>query len=239
MLLSGTRAAFLAGIVAVAIVPLTLRIGSLRSLVLTVTLIVVAVPSIIWYVPSSSWERMLTIREELSGGTMTGRTGVWRAGLNAFQERPLVGFGAGAFGTAVAVSIPEHRMRFAHNALLSVLVEQGVVGLFLYSVLLAACAWTITRLQPPERTLWAVLMLSWLVGVMSLSWEYHKLTWLLFGLLAAQRVGEGARRRVRAAQRLSPDSTPHDVVDGSQGRWISPGSSQPTPRRPSPALPSR
>jgi hypothetical protein len=29
-------------------------------------------------------------------------------------------------------------------------------------------------------------MLSWFVGGLSIHWQYHKLTWLLFGLLAAQ-----------------------------------------------------
>ena len=79
---------------------------------------------------------------------------------------------------------------------LALLVEQGVVGLFLFASLLLACAWTIVGLPSPERKLWAVLMLGWLVGVMSIDWQYDKITWLLFGLLAAQSARSTRRSAV-------------------------------------------
>jgi hypothetical protein len=86
---------------------------------------------------------------------------------------------------------------------LALLVEQGVVGLFLFASLLMACAWTIAGLPAPERKLWTVLIVSWLVGVLSIDWHYDKVTWLLFGLLAAQSAAAIQRRREPA-----PDSQP-------------------------------
>jgi len=36
-----------------------------------------------------------------------------------------------------------------------------------------------------ERHFWITLLLTWSVGVSSLTWEYSKPTWFLFGVLAA------------------------------------------------------
>jgi hypothetical protein len=36
-----------------------------------------------------------------------------------------------------------------------------------------------------ERCLWISLLLTWMIGVSALTWEYRKPTWLLFSLLAA------------------------------------------------------
>ena len=58
-------------------------------------------------------------------------------------------------------------------------------------------------MPPAERKLWAVVMLSWLVGVMSLNWENVKATWFLFGMLAAQN----------GAQRSKADSRNRDTAE--------------------------
>jgi hypothetical protein len=42
--------------------------------------------------------------------------------------------------------------------------------------------------------MWAVLLLAWVVGVMSIDWHYDKITWLMFALLAAQRAAVSQRR---------------------------------------------
>jgi hypothetical protein len=90
---------------------------------------------------------------------------------------------------------------------LGVLVEQGIVGFLIYAALLGACAAAIVRMPSVEKKLWSALMLSWLVGVMSLNWEYRKVTWLLFGLVAAQSARDTVRRRVSSSQRaVIPES---------------------------------
>jgi O-antigen ligase len=201
ILLSGTRGAMLAGVVALSIVPLTLPQRSLRSFFLITTLLVVVAGAAAVVVPERTWARALTIRAEvLEGGKMSGRTAIWEAGIAVFPERPLLGAGAGAYGAAVEPVMNTNRIG-AHNLLLGLLVEQGIIGLSIYVALLGACAVAIVRMPPPERKLWAALMLSWLVGVSSLHWEYRKVTWLLFGLVAAQSAATRVRRRLSPSQR--------------------------------------
>jgi O-antigen ligase len=196
ILLTGSRGAFVAGIVALSIVPLTLTRISRRSLVLIPSALVVVLVMTTMFVPGYIWDRMFTISQEIAGqGTLTGRIDIWRAGWEAFLDRPVLGAGGGAFGAAVESVILERRMQASHNAFLAVLVEQGITGLAVFAALLGACAWVISRLPPPERKLWGVVMLTWFVGVMSVGWQYRKLTWLLFGLLAAQETLQWARTR--------------------------------------------
>src|SRR6185503_10267226 len=72
------------------------------------------------------------------------------------------------------------------NVFLAILVEQGLIGIIVFIGLLAACARTILGLRGNLRKVWTVLALVWLLGSMSLNWQYRKITWLLFGLLSTQ-----------------------------------------------------
>jgi hypothetical protein len=37
-----------------------------------------------------------------------------------------------------------------------------------------------------EKRLWVISFLTWGIGVFGLTWEYRKMTWLLFALFVAQ-----------------------------------------------------
>jgi O-antigen ligase len=206
MLLTGTRGAFMAGLVAMSIVPVTLSQLSRRSRVLVGVLLAAGVVAVILVVPEASWARLATIQSELTaGGNMTGRRDIWAAGLRLVPDHPVLGVGPGTYALAIS---PNARAIVSHNVPLGVLVEQGIIGLSAFAFLLVACAAVIFRLDPPERKLWAVVMLSWFVGVMSLNWESVKTTWFLFGLLSAQNHGIGLGAAVFGRrQRMSAHGT--------------------------------
>jgi len=212
ILLTGTRGAFLAGIVAMSIVPLNLERPSLRSFLLVTVLLVIMTATIAPIVPRSMWARIATIPSEIAGGSMTKRRDIWQMGFDALPEHPLLGVGAGAYG-ALLESHGERPLP-AHNVLIGVLVEQGVVGLSLFTALLGACALLIFRMPSPDRSLWAVLALSCLVGMMSINIERWKVTWLLFGLLSAQS-GFAPLRHVRRAERKRADAATRAALMGA------------------------
>jgi O-antigen ligase len=136
-----------------------------------------------YFVPQVVWDRLMQTGTQISEGTLTHRTVVWDAGLEAFRDHPWAGVGAGAYGTAVVKAVDMRLV--AHDTYLSVLVEMGIPGALLFLSLLAALYATAWRLDFSERRLWLVLLATWSVGVTALSWDYHKPTWLLFGLLIA------------------------------------------------------
>ncbi len=211
ILLTASRGATLATLVALAIVPLTQArlTGRQRiALLLTVSLLVYGA---LLFVPSSSWERLSTLPTEVTQGTLTGRTIIWRAGWEIFRSHPFLGIGANAFRLIVSRVLAEP-IRLderdpappAHNTFLSVLVEQGVVGFAVYCALLGVLALSLRALPPFQQRLWIVSLAVWVVGVSSLTWEMRKPTWFFFGLLMAQC---GSIAQKRSAQSLAPHFT--------------------------------
>jgi len=180
ILLTGSRGALFAAIVATLFAVLGLPPGQKLGLKLA-GLAVVASGTL--FIPQATWDRLSSAGAELSGGTLTHRTVIWAAGMDAWRDHAFQGVGAGAYGPTVlkAVDIPY----VAHNTFLSVLVELGIVGALILGGLLVS-AFLYAFLMPSlERCLWIALLLTWSVGVSSLTWEYRKPTWFLFGMLAA------------------------------------------------------
>lgn len=102
-----------------------------------------------------------------------------------FEDHPLAGIGAGAYGPAILTrgGIPE--LTVAHNTLLGLLVELGPAGVLVFAAIPLLIAWGARRLPPAERWLAWGIIATWLSASMSLSWEANKTTWFSFGVLAA------------------------------------------------------
>jgi O-antigen ligase len=208
ILLTASRGATLATLVALAIVPMTQArlTGRQRiALILTVSLLVYG---LVLFVPSTSWERLSTLPTELEQGTLTGRTIIWKAGWEIFRAHPFLGIGANAFRVIVSRVLAEPiRLEErdpappAHNTFLSVLVEQGVIGFAVFCALLGVLAASLRAMPPFPQRLWIVSLGVWVVGVSSLTWEMRKPTWFFFGLIMAQC---GSMAWKRGTQRHAP-----------------------------------
>lgn len=212
VLLTASRGAVLALLVALSIVPLTLTRRSLRTMAVVVLLLATTVVGAATLVPDSSWTRLVTLRNELESGTLSGRFTIWSAGALAFRERALIGAGAGAFEQAVEPIIG--RGSSAHNVFLAIAVEQGIVGLVAFGLLMFACGAAILRLPRQERRIWSVVAGVWLVGAMSLGWQARKITWLIVALVAVQAARLHHERRSHGTL-LRP---PHRVPDAMRTR---------------------
>jgi O-antigen ligase len=208
ILLTASRGATLATLVALSIVPLTQArlTGRQRiALIMTVSLLVYGV---VFFVPATSWERLSTLPSEIEQGTMTGRTIIWKAGWEIFRAHPFLGIGANAFRLIVSRVLAEPiRLEErdpappAHNTFLSVLVEQGVIGFTVFCALLGVLAASLKAMPSFQQRLWIVSLGVWVVGVSSLTWEMRKPTWFFFGLIMAQC---GSTAWKRGTQRHAP-----------------------------------
>jgi len=205
ILLSGSRGALLAVVSALMMYPLILsrlpRWQRVASLVACFGLIACGT----YLIPQSSWIRISQFGSELSEGTLTHRTLFWAAGLEVFRNHAFLGIGAGAYGSAIlrAVDLPYP----AHNTFISVLVELGVIGALLVVALLASFFHCVKRMRYLERCLWMTLLMTWTVGVSSLTWEYRKPTWFLFGLLTAHVYSRRQENRAVAVSAPSRQTT--------------------------------
>jgi exopolysaccharide production protein ExoQ len=100
--------------------------------------------------------------------TFTGRTDIWSASIATIKERPLAGYGLGGvwFDPSIEPTPTlRHRIGFdaghAHNAVIELVLQAGLVGLALYGALLASVggtAWRALR-DRPRLAQWVLLMI--------------------------------------------------------------------------------
>jgi O-antigen ligase len=197
ILLTASRGAFLAALVALAIIPWTLGRLRMRTKVALYAFCAGTLLAAAQFVPETSWERIATIRSDVDAGYFGGRGAIWKAGLEVAQEHPVAGVGAGAYGAAV-----EQTLFFgwgAHSVPLAILVENGIVGLLLLLGAVAAVTTPVKHLPPLQRRFSIVLLLAVAVASLSGEWEDRKAFWFVFGVLAAQVVYRPAEKRVSPA----------------------------------------
>lgn len=183
ILLSGSRTSALAATGAFVMLPLVLVRFSLWQRATMAIAVAGIVAAAIAVLPAETWNRFLHLGDEISQGTMTHRTQIWAASEVIFREHPLVGVGSGAHATAVAGLLG--RPLVAHNTFFSALAELGVVGELLLLGLLSAAFYCAMTMPRPARILWGVTLVAWCIGASASTLEYRKITWFLFGLLAA------------------------------------------------------
>jgi O-antigen ligase len=158
--------------------------------------------AVLWFSAFAS----LPARERVTevGGGGTGRTDLWTVGWRMVEDRPLEGVGAGNFPVAsihyllqpgalarddFVITSP----KVAHNTLLQVLAETGVVGAALFTGILLFCVLSTIaaarryqrdgneRMELLARGLF-VAIVGYLVAAFFISENYSKLMWLLLAL---------------------------------------------------------
>ena len=120
-------------------------------------------------------------------GEADSRELVWEAGLRTFfadTPRLLTGCGLGAFRWYVP---PINGKRFvSHNTYVGVIVELGLIGIFLLFFILFNLFWSLKYLDGTERVFWIAIFGSWMLYSMFGNSETSKNTWLFFGIYASR-----------------------------------------------------
>jgi O-antigen ligase len=183
VLVSGSRAAFLASCLGFLFLAWSWR-GAPRFYKLSsVLLLAFLVTGAFRLAPPRARQRIAALPQEVTQGTLHGRTQIWKAGAAVFRARPVRGVGAGAFPEAVRPRLgvpgrPGHRY-VAHNSYLSVLVEYGLVGFALFALAAGLLVVFVALMPPLERGLWLVMLLVCGTGMLTLSWEHRKPVWMI------------------------------------------------------------
>lgn len=191
--LTASRGALIPAVIALVIIPLTMGKMGFRSKLMTTVLVIVAIPVTIAIVPQSSWDRLATTKSDLASGDMTHRRDIWRAGLEVFNQNPILGVGPGNYEVAAGAYLD--RPRPAHNAFLAVLVEQGSVGFMLFSALFVVGLGRLKLMPSLDRRFWSVMLITLAIGLLPRNWDYKKPTWFVLGVFASACASAGARPR--------------------------------------------
>lgn len=179
--LSGTRTALIASVVGMAFGLATLTRLNIWA---RITIFVVLASVILILLPQvqnlESFQRLGTTSSELTEGDLNNRTNNWREGLASFVEHPILGVGSNMYRSVNRLG------KVGHNSYLSVLVELGLIGFFLFAIIIAislAEAWR--HPSKWDRSFWLTVLGVWAIGSSTLTWEHRKSTWLFLSFIVA------------------------------------------------------
>jgi O-antigen ligase len=181
ILLTSSRGALLAAGVAMLVIPWTLtRIRRGMRLAVVVIGIGAAIASV-KLVPEKSFERLATTREEISGGTLNSRLRIWQEGVALIPNRPLHGYGPAGWYPAAGQRIGNVA---PHNTYLAIVVEEGLIGLFIYLMLFFLIFKRLLALPTFERRAGLIQLATLMMAILPLHWHQNKVSWLMLALLA-------------------------------------------------------
>ncbi|NOH01014.1 MAG: O-antigen ligase family protein [Chloroflexi bacterium] len=164
-----------------------------------------------------NWERIyaLIVRTPalavlfLRSPTLSGRTELWEILLGWFQQRPIFGFGYGAFWSlypdGISNSSTPQMIRHAHNGYLEIALGLGIVGLVIFLVALFL-AWkrAFTLLSQRRQIVFILPILALIYFTLanitySIAFERPDFHWLLFIIVTGLVTSTQLRR-----QEISP-----------------------------------
>lgn len=225
IMLTGSRTGVVCMAMGLCMIPLTVKMLAPKTRTLLYVAVLGGLLAIPVVVPKGALDRLILKTQEdldtgLSGDKVT-RFWIWQKGLETFADHPLTGVGLGAYragtygvrdtgdedseaievGGATAgptkgqVGGPAYS---PHNSFISVLVEEGLIGIGLFCSLLIALLYYTFLMQPLEQRLYFTLLAVCVLGFMFLAQEYKKHTWFIFGLLITHASTVMYRRPRRA-----------------------------------------
>jgi O-antigen ligase len=218
--LTGSRGGLITAFVALLIVPLTLPNLSPGKMVTAIALLILSGALAVAYVPENIVERLATTGESVQSLSLGGRFRLWRAGMHAFSDRPVMGYGTASFKHAITPELG-YTAQTAHNSYLSVLVEEGLIGLLLFLFMLSMVFLDAFRLPRLERRFALVLLATLCVAMLPLTWEDEKPVWLIMAALIGLSHAE-ARRAARPLRQPFPPPPVGVGRPGAAGRTRSP-----------------
>jgi O-antigen ligase len=204
--LTASRGAMLVAIVALMIVPMTMTRLSPGKMMVAMLLLVASGAIATTYIPERSLERLSSATTEVEAGRFGGRGQIWKMGMLAFAQKPLLGWGAAGFTGAVSPFLGYRIV--AHNTYLTVLVEQGILGFIPWAMMFIAVIREVRRLPYMERRFGLVLLATLGIAIFPLTWDDRKPVWFILALLAAFSAALLPRRPGPAAVPPPPPRRP-------------------------------
>jgi O-antigen ligase len=185
LILTGTRGATIASIPTALFVLWSLRRAGPSARLLAFGAIGVALAMVLWFAPREPLARIGTAVTvtDLSGGALSGRWHIWTQSTQAFLDRPIAGAGVDAHRAAVQSRLDDltaykKAEKEAHNTYLSVLVETGLVGLFLFATIIVIVFTRVRQFARWQAWYWSAQLAVLAIGAMSLSLEDSKSVWI-------------------------------------------------------------
>lgn len=199
MALTGTRGAAVASIPSAIFVIWSIWRSTGRTRVVAATAIGVAAVLVIAFAPPELLGRIGSAADNLTAAGDRSET-IWTRSFQVFHENPIAGVGLDVHRQAVPIGfhITEgvaHSSfgKEAHNTLISILVETGLIGLLLFGGATFLLVREVARLRGPDARYWICQLAVIAIDSQTLSLEDSKAVWLFLGLAVTAAVAKVPR----------------------------------------------
>jgi O-antigen ligase len=174
IILTGSRTSI------IAVIPLGIFLIGTQQIkvwqkILFITILLVSLLALLPFIPQSVISRIGTVGDSISKADLGGRVAMWRSSIAVLAHHPIFGVGSGAVDRIIGGAV--------HNTFISVFTETGFIGLVFFLCILGLVIYRIAVLPKKISALWLTIFLTWLIGVVSLSWEFRKLTWIILSFI--------------------------------------------------------
>lgn len=129
-------------------------------------------------------------KDSLTGTSFIGRIEFWKAGLRAFTEKPVIGFGLGTFFSAYYVGYGKNQWysRFAHNHYIQTLTELGIIGFILFLIFVGSVIFTFFKIYKKEHDVYYVGSFAAIIAFFAhifieFSWNFPAVTMTAFWII--------------------------------------------------------
>jgi O-antigen ligase len=138
-------------------------------------------------IPQSVINRIGTVGDSIREADLGGRVTMWQKSIEVLAQHPILGVGSGAIDRTIGGAV--------HNTLITVVTETGFVGIILFLSILGLVVYEVLRLPRRTSALWLAVFMTWAIGMLSLSWEFRKVTWIVLSFIIlessfGEQVGE-------------------------------------------------
>lgn len=129
-------------------------------------------------------------KDSLTGTSFIGRIEFWKAGLRAFTEKPIIGFGLGTFFSAYYVGYGNNQWysRFAHNHYIQTLTELGIIGFVLFLIFVGSVIFKFFKIYKKEHNIYYVGSFAAIIAFFAhifieFSWNFPAVTMTAFWII--------------------------------------------------------
>lgn len=174
IILTGTRGAAIASVPTLIFILWTLQRSSSRRRFIAWTMLGLGVLGVMLFAPPEMVQRIGgSVADVLEGDSLSGRRDIWADSLETFAEHPLAGVGLDSHRASSRYD------KEAHNTILSILVESGIIGFLLFGAIAIALLTRLTQITGWPGAYWKAQVAVIALGSMSLSLEDTKAIWIL------------------------------------------------------------
>jgi len=139
----------------------------------------------------SSVFQFINLVRYLDPGSLTGRVSIWQSSLEIVKESTLFGLGWGWSSRAIQSQLLNVWASSAHNAVLEFAFSTGVVGLFIFMLLISKVFAYFGNLTPLEKSLFVSLFATGFTESY-IDLQYPTIqTYLLFAIIVTSHLREG------------------------------------------------